>query len=240
MKKVTVFMAFCVFAIVACPQIVEAQSENEPQEFYSLEMYYAPSQYIYTGSDLTIEDEEPFKQTGLGLSINKPLSKTIHLYLNYGVGFVFANYKHEEKIDFPDPSGKIHPNMKQSIEYLYFSGVYKVNVGYLIKIPSTTIAFFPYVGAYARAHIGGKCYLEYPSVDMEKRQIYQAKTDYSLFTQNAQNDNNAWNRFELGGNIGVKAYFGAFMVGVTYGTTFTDLYEDTNVTETRLSAGLKF
>ena len=240
MKKVTVFMAFCVFAMVACPQIVEAQSKNEPQEFYSLEMYYAPSQYIYNGSDLTVKDEEPFKQTGLGISINKPLSKTIHLYLNYGVGFVFANYKHEEKIDFPDPSGKIHPNMKQSIEYLYFSGVYKVNVGYLIRIPSTTIAFFPYVGAYARAHIGGKCYLEYPSVDMEKRQIYQAKTDYSLFTQNAQNDNNAWNRFELGGNIGVKAYFGAFMVGVTYGTTFTDLYEDTNVTETRLSAGLKF
>ena len=78
MKKVTVFMAFCVFAMVACPQIVEAQSENEPQEFYSLEMYYAPSQYIYNGSDLTVKDEEPFKQTGLGISINKPLSKFLH------------------------------------------------------------------------------------------------------------------------------------------------------------------
>ena len=234
MKKVTVFMAFCVFAMVACPQIVEAQSENEPQEFYSLEMYYAPSQYIYTGSDLTIEDEEPFKQTGLGLSINKPLSKTIHLYLNYGVGFVFANYKHEEKVELLG-----HSNLNQSTEYLYFSGIYKVNVGYLIRIPSTTIAFFPYVGAYARAHIGGKCYLEYPSVDMEKRQIYQAKTDFSLFTESNQNDN-PWNRFELGGNIGVKAYFGAFMVGVTYGTTFNDLTDDTNVTETRLSAGFRF
>lgn len=239
MKKVTAFMAFCVFAIVACPQIVEAQSENEPHEFYSFEMYYAPSQYIYTGSDLTRKDEEPFKQTGLGLSINKPLSKTIHLYLNYGVGFVFANYKHEDKIDFTDPNGKIHPNMKQSTEYLYFSGVYKVNVGYLIRIPSTTIAFFPYLGAYARSHIGGKCYLEYPSVDIEKHQIYQAKSNYSLFTQTSQNED-PWSRFELGGNIGLKAYFGAFMVGVTYGTTFNDLYEDTNVTETRLSAGLKF
>ena len=239
MKKVTAFMAFCVFAIVACPQIVEAQSENEPHEFYSFEMYYAPSQYIYTGSDLTRKDEEPFKQTGLGLSINKPLSKTIHLYLNYGVGFVFANYKHEDKIDFTDPNGKIHPNMKQSTEYLYFSGVYKVNVGYLIRIPSTTIAFFPYLGAYARSHIGGKCYLEYPSVDIEKHQIYQAKSNYPLFTQTSQNED-PWSRFELGGNIGLKAYFGAFMVGVTYGTTFNDLYEDTNGTETRLSAGLKF
>lgn len=239
MKKVTVFMAFCVFAMVACPQVGEAQSTTEPQEFYSLEMYYAPSQYIYNGSDLTVKDEEPFKQTGLGISINKPLSKTIHLYLNYGVGFVFANYKHEEKVDFPDPSGKVHPNMKTSTEYLYFSGIYKVNVGYLIRIPSTTIAFFPYVGAYARAHIGGKCYLEYPSVDMEKRQIYQAKTDFSLFTESNQNDN-PWNRFELGGNIGVKAYFGAFMVGVTYGTTFNDLTDDTRVTETRLSAGFRF
>ena len=227
-------MAFCVFAMVACPQVGEAQSTTEPHDFYSLEMYYAPSQYIYNGSDLTVKDEEPFKQTGLGISINKPLSKTIHLYLNYGVGFVFANYKHEEKVELLG-----HSNLNQSTEYLYFSGIYKVNVGYLIRIPSTTIAFFPYVGAYARAHIGGKCYLEYPSVDMEKRQIYQAKTDFSLFTESNQNDN-PWNRFELGGNIGVKAYFGAFMVGVTYGTTFNDLTDDTRVTETRLSAGFRF
>lgn len=238
MKKVTAFMAFCVFAIVACPQIVEAQSENEPHEFYSFEMYYAPSQYIYTGSDLTRKDEEPFKQTGLGLSINKPLSKTIHLYLNYGVGFVFSNYKDEEKVDFTDPNGKIHP-MKTSTEFLYFSGIYKANVGYLIQIPNTTIAFFPYAGVYARSHIGGKCYLEYPSVDIEKHQIYQAKSDYSLFTKSLQNDH-PWNRFEFGGNIGVKAYFGSFMVGVTYGTTFNELTDDTKVSETRLSAGMRF
>ena len=32
----------------------------------------------------------------------------------------------------------------------------------------------------------------------------------------------------------------AFMVGVTYGTTFNDLTDDTRVTETRLSAGFRF
>lgn len=242
MKKVITILALCLFGMAAYSQSNEGLSlTSEPQKFFSFEAFYGPSKYLYTGDD-TInfpEDKNKFKQIGLVISNNNPLSKKINLYLNWGVGFVFSQYKDEEKIDFKDPNGVSHPNMERSTEFLYFSTFLKANVGYLFKIPNTTVAFFPYVGIYGRVHIGGKCYYNFPDVDFEKHEIYQHKTDYSLFTESADNPN-PWNRMEFGPNIGINAYFGSFMVGAAYGKTMNDLTKDTRVSEIRLSAGLRF
>ncbi|MBR4803632.1 MAG: hypothetical protein IK032_03240 [Bacteroidales bacterium] len=237
MKKVITILALCLFGMAAYSQTDEGLSlTSEPQKFFSFEAFYGPSKYLYTGDD-TInfpEDNNKFKQIGLVISNNNPLSKKINLYLNWGVGFVFSQYKYEsEPFDF------FGYKKTTTTEFLYFSTFLKANVGYLFKIPNTTVAFFPYVGIYGRVHIGGSCYYKFPNIDTEKHEIFEDQSKYSLFTESADNPE-PWNRMEFGPNIGINAYFGSFMVGAAYGKTMNDLTKDTRVSEIRLSAGLRF
>ncbi|MBO7541737.1 MAG: hypothetical protein J6T33_08780 [Bacteroidales bacterium] len=235
MKKIITTLALCLMAATAFSQSAESMTlESGPQKFFSFEAFYGPSKYLYTGDDLTIKDEEPFTQIGLVISNNNPLSKKINLYLNWGVGFVFSQYKDEsEPFDF------FGYQKTTKTEFLYFSALYKANVGYLLTIPNTTVAFFPYVGIYGHMHIGGNLYYTFPNLNTEKNEIFDDQKKYSLFTESADNPD-PWKRFEAGWNFGINAYFGTFMVGVAYGKTFTDLTKDTRTSELRLSAGLRF
>ena len=235
MKKIIATLALCLMAATAFSQSAESMTlESGPQKFFSFEAFYGPSKYLYTGDDPTIKDEEPFKQIGLVISDNNPLSKTINLYFHWGVGFVFSQYKNEsEPFDF------FGYQKTTTTEFLYFTTFLKADVGYLFKIPNTTVAFFPYVGIYGHMHIGGSCYYKFPNLDTEKHEIFEDQTKYSLFTESADNPD-PWNRIEVGPNIGINAYFGTFMVGAAYGKTFTDLTKDTRTSELRLSAGLRF
>ena len=239
MKKIIATLALCLMAATAFSQSSESMTlESGPTQFFSFEAFFAPSQYILTESDTTFipkdDDGNKFKQLGLGITNFTPLSKKAHIYLNWGVGFVFSDYEWES-----EPYNFMGKEKTTEISYLYISGLYKANLGYLIRIPNTTIAFFPFGGLYGRAHIWGKCYTNYPDYDVEKNEIYTAKSEIGLFTKSDENPD-PWNRFELGWDIGVKAFFGSFMVGLTYGKTFFDLTKDVRVAEFRLSAGLRF
>lgn len=235
MKKIITTVALCLMATTAFSQSAESMTlESGPQKFFSFEAFYGPSKYLYTGDDLTIKDEEAFKQIGLVISDNNPLSKKINLYLHWGVGFVFSQYK-----DVSEPFDFLGYEKTITTEFLYFSTFLKANVGYLFKIPNTTVAFFPYVGLYGRMHIGGSSYVTAPNLHTDDNTIYDDRTKTSLFTESAENPD-PWSRFEFGPNIGVYAYFGKFMVGAAFGKTINDLTKDTHTSEVRLSAGLRF
>ena len=229
MKKVIALMALCLIGMTAFSQ------SGKPEQFFSFEAFYAPSKYIYVGDNELIDDKDAdFKEYGLGISANQPLSSSINLYLNWGVGFLFSAYEWKsEPFDF------MGYQKQTELSYLYFSWMVKGNVGYLIEIPNTSVGIYPYGGLFVRWHIGGKEYYKYPYYDPEDNTIYEKTDKTSLFVKSANNPN-PWNMMELGVNFGAKVYLGKFMLGLTYAKTFTDLAEDTRVQELRLSAGLKF
>ena len=229
MKKL--FLLICMVAAF----VMTAFSQNgKPEQFFTFEGFYAPSHYIYTGDEPTIDKEEPFTQIGLGITENKPLSDQINLYLNWGVDLLFSDYEWKS-----EPYDFLGYQKRTEISYLYFSWVLRGNVGYLIEIPATSVAIYPYAGVFARFHIGGKCYVKAPEYDPDDNTIYDKTTKYSLFTKSDQNPE-PFNRVELGANLGVKAFLGKFMLGLAYGKTFTDLAKDTRVTELRITAGVRF
>ncbi len=234
MKKIITTLALCLMAATAFSQSSESMT-LEPQNYFrgTFEGFYAPSRYIYTGNNDTIDDEK-FTSIGLGLMVNTSLSKTVPLYLHWGIDLVFNSYKWES-----EPIDMFGYQKTTKLEYIYFSFTYKANIGYYLQIPNTSVGFLPYAGLFARMHIGGSSYYTYPNLHTEDNTLYDDQVKTSLFTQSAENPN-PWNRFELGANVGVKAFFGKFMIGVAYGRTFTDLTDDTQVSEFRLSAGLKF
>ncbi len=227
MKKVITIVALCLIGITA-------YSQNKPEKFFSFEGFYAPSHYIYTGDDPTIDDNEPFRQIGLGITDNDPLSDKINLYLSWGVDLIFSDYEWKS-----EPYDFMGYQKTTEVSYLYFSWAVRGDVGYLFEIPNTSVAIFPYAGVFGRFHIGGKSYVKAPTYDPDDNTIYDKTTKTSLFTKSEANPE-PFNRFEFGGNIGARVFLSKFMLGVSYGKTFTELTKDTRVSELRLTVGIKF
>ena len=228
MKKIITLAALCLIGIAAYAQ------DGKPENFFTFEGFYAPSHYLYTGDNPDIKDDEPFTQIGLGLTDNKPLSDKINLYLNWGMDIIFSDYEWKS-----EPYDFFGHQYKTEVSYLYFSWVIRGNVGYLIEIPSTSVAIFPYAGLFGRFHIGGNSYVKAPEYDPSDNTIYTKTTKTSLFTKSDSNPE-PFNRTEFGLSLGVRAYLDKFMVGASFGKAITDLTKDTRVSEFRLTAGVRF
>lgn len=228
MKKVITIVALYLIGMTAYAQF------GKPEQFFSFEGFYAPSHYLYTGTEPNVDTDEPFKQIGLGITNYDPLSDKVNLFLNWGVDLIFSDYEWKSA-----PYDFMGRQKTTEISYLYFSWTVRGDVGYLIEIPSTSIAFYPYAGVFARFHIGGNCYVKAPTYDPEDNVIYDKTTKTSLFTKSESNPE-PFNRFEFGANIGANAFLGKFMLGLNYGKAFTELTKDTRVSELRLLVGMRF
>ena len=100
-----------------------------------------------------------------------------------------------------------------------------INLVYDFQIPGTNINLDPYVGINLRGNVWG-----------ELKNDYYDDT-YNLF----DSDEGDWNRFQIGGHLGVKARFNnSFFVGIGYGFDFNEIDEDTKINELSLSLGLAF
>jgi len=99
-----------------------------------------------------------------------------------------------------------------------------INLIYDFQIPNTNINIDPYVGIKLRGNVWG----EY-------------KDDYEDESYNLFSDDLDWKRFQIGGQLGVKARFNnKFFIGFGYGFDFNEIAEDTKVNELSISAGLVF
>ena len=59
MKKVITIVALCLIGMTAYAQF------GKPEQFFSFEGFYAPSHYLYTGTEPNVDTDEPFKQIRL-------------------------------------------------------------------------------------------------------------------------------------------------------------------------------
>lgn len=110
----------------------------------------------------------------------------------------------------------------------YVSVKVPVNLIYDFQIPNTNINLDPYVGLKFRGNIWGE--LEYDD------DYYEESYSYNLF-----GDECDWKRFQIGGQIGLKARFNnKFFLGIGYSFDFNEIAEKTNVNEVSISAGIVF
>ena len=98
-----------------------------------------------------------------------------------------------------------------------FSVNVPVNFGYKFSLGNNN-GIFPYVGLTLRGNIVGKMKYDDESVDVFKGE-------------------NKWKRFQIGWQIGVGANFNTFYVGASYGTDFSDIFEDAKVAMPSISIG---
>lgn len=113
----------------------------------------------------------------------------------------------------------------EDYETIHYASVkVPINLIYDFQIPNTNINLDPYIGLKFRGNVWG-----------EYKEDYKESYSYNLF------DERDWKRFQIGGQIGLKARFNnKFFLGIGYGFDFNEIAKKTNVNEVSISAGIVF
>lgn len=215
MKKVIILAAMAVLGLQAQAQIVSSRSSmttrqviEEPKTnkgWSTFGFEYNPSSFSFK------HDSESFTSLALTYTNANPLTQSIPLFLEWGIGGQYSFYSEDDY--------KIN----------YVSLKVPINLIYDYEIPGTKINIDPFVGLKLRGNIWGEA--------KDDDDYYYYDESINLF----DSDEGDWKRFQIGWNIGVKARFNnSFFVGLSYGSDFSEMAEDMKINETSISLGFVF
>ncbi len=150
--------------------------------------------------------------TGFSIGLNKAwgVSSSLPLYIESGLGIQFSFYS-EDDADYKMLSAKI----PLSLQYVY-------------EIPNSSVEIIPNLGLDFRINAVGTA-------------EYNGK-DYNLFDKDDMGgDDYTWNRFQVGWHIGANARFNKkWLVGVSYGTDFSEIAKKAKIHTTSVTLGVCF
>lgn len=166
-----------------------------------------------------------------GLSLNwsqaRLMTDQLPIYLQYGAGLQFSWYTDSESNDYYD--------YKTTTSFLTVK--VPVNVLYNFAIPNTNLSVMPYVGLNAQIHVLGQN--KTTMDDGDEKQT----SKYSFFNKEDMEDN-PYNRFVLGWQIGAMVSYNKYFVGIGYSGPVTCLYKNDDfkikASQINISLGIKF
>lgn len=172
-------------------------------------------------------DNESFTGISFGYSQAFSLTSSIPLFAEVGLGIQYSFYSDGYEDEEDDFTEEINLNM--------LSAKVPANLMYLFQIPNSSVSLIPYVGVNFRYNISAK---EKWTVEGYYEDIEE---EFNLFDKDDMGKDGTWNRFQLGWNIGVKARFGEkFLVGLSYGSDFSEIAKKTKISTTSISLGYTF
>lgn len=194
--------------------------------------------FVYAGySHIFVENLYDIDMNGftLGYAHGFNLTKSLPLFLEAGAnfqasygGFVFDGY-------YGDGS------LVSDLDYSLYSLNIPVHVAYKFSFLDNLIGVTPFIGLNFRVHLSGKV------KDTRSNHWESESKSYDLFDEDemkAFDDQKAFNRFQMGLNVGVKLNYKKYVLGLCYTTDFmpivkNDLYvEDLYVGEVKAETGV--
>ena len=168
-----------------------------------------------------------------GLSLNwaqaRLLTDQLPVYLQYGAGVQFT-WK-------TDTSSDDYYDVKYKNTTTFLTVKVPVNVLYNFAIPNTNLSVMPYVGLNAQVHVLGQN--KTTMDDGEEKQT----SKYSFFNKEDMEDN-PYNRFVLGWQIGAMVSYNKYFVGIGYSGPVTCLYKNDDfkikTSQVNISLGIMF
>lgn len=157
-----------------------------------------------------------------GYSQAFPVSQGTPLFVEAGLGLMYAN-----KSDFDDID---------DLDFSMVSAKIPVNIMYAFNLPNSEISIIPFGGLTLRGNISGKFTYKGGKKDKE----------YDVFDKKDMEDmgmldGKAWNRLQVGWQIGLKARLGdSFLVGLSYGNDMSEIAKKTTISTTSLIVGFAF
>lgn len=178
-------------------------------------------------------DDVSFNGFSFGYNHAFSVSKSIPLFVEAGVGLQYATwsddvtlYGYDEYGDFIEADGEQKINL--------FSLKVPVSLMYKWDIPSSKVSLIPFLGVTMRYNLSGK--------RNDTADDYDYDEDLNLFDEDDMGDKDyTWKRFQLGWQIGVNARISnSFLLGVSYGTDFSEIVKDGKLKTTSVTVGYCF
>ena len=245
MKKIFI-MAACLVAMAttASAQFMgggsASSSSSDGEGYTSIRLHY---------NNFEIEPKngsyDAVPSFGISLVKGWAISQNMPLFLEAGVG---ASYT----------TGELAKDEYGKLEYSAISAEIPVNIGYKFQI-NDDFAIMPFVGVSARYNITGKAEYKvndgdgYDYDDDDYYGGYYAKAgydygydydyDYGYDYDDDYEDEGAKEdakKFQFGWQIGARAMYNQFSVGVSYGADFNEIAEDCKAKSLIISVGYNF
>lgn len=220
MKKIFI-MAACLVAMAttASAQFMgggsASSSSSDGEGYTSIRLHY---------NNFEIEPKngsfDAVPSFGISLVKGWAISQSMPLFLEAGVG---ASYT----------TGELIKSEYGKLEYSAISAEIPVNIGYKFQI-NDDFAIMPFAGVSARYNITGKA--EYKANDGDGYDYdYEDYEDYE--DEGAEEDAK---KFQFGWQIGARAMYNQFSVGVSYGADFNEITDDCKAKSLIISVGYNF
>lgn len=144
------------------------------------------------------------------------ISESMPLFLEGGLSFMYA-------------TGDLYSEYGLDLSLKMSSLTVPLNVGYKYTI-SDNISLFPYVGVTLKGHLSGEMEMSYDGESITA----------DIFDEDEMGDGAEFNRFQIGWQIGAAVNINKFNVGLSYGTDFMEIADDTDTNTFKVSVGVNF
>lgn len=185
--------------------------------------FYVEYNPVSYNVDYSGADDESMTAFSLGYSKAFPVSPGTPLFIEVGLAGQYTF-----KSDFLDTD---------DVDFSMISARVPVTLAYKFDLNNSSVSIIPFAGAYARYNIVGK--VKYSGGTKDK--------DWDLFDKKDMEelgltfDEKAFNRFQIGWQIGAKAKIGdSFLVGLSYGSDFSEISKKVKVSTTAITLGYTF
>lgn len=231
MKKMLFTAAMLMLSSVSFAQFSNSSSSSSSDVstdgWSTIWVEYNPMKVKY---DISGADDESLTGFSAGYSQAFSLSQNTPLFLEAGIGAQYANYSESAKMSY---NGKKY-NIDQDITI--WSAKVPVNFIYCYSIPNSSVKIAPFAGVTLRYNVSGT--LKYEGAGESIK--------YDLFKKSDMEEANLldgkeWKRFQVGWQIGLKAFFGqSFMAGLSYGSDFSEIAYKSKIQTTTITIGYTF
>ncbi len=254
MKKIKLFVAAAMLAVsaTASAQFTNAAKSGSASAvntdgwgtFY---LQWNPSSI---NVDVKNADDQSFTGFSVGYNHAFNIVKTTPLFLEVGAGLQYSFYT-------VDNDNENAPEVKVN----FFSAKVPVSLMYKFDIPNSNVSLVPFAGVDFRFNISGKQktesddegydddyddyrsgYGDYDYDDDDYPTGGSDKKDLDLFDKKDMGSKDAtWKRFQVGWHIGLNAHLGSnFLLGVSYGSDFSELLKKSKISTTSITLGYRF
>lgn len=183
-----------------------------------------------------VKDADDLSFTGFSIGYNKAfsVSKSSPLFLEAGAALQYSFNSEDYDYEYDDEGFTQKTN--------FLSAKIPVSLMYKFDLPNSSVSLVPFVGVDFRFNISGKQKIEYNDDDDDY--YYDDDEDnneFDLFDKKDMGKNGVWKRFQVGWHIGVNAHLGKnWLVGVSYGSDFSEIAKKNKISTTSVTLGYRF
>lgn len=245
MTKLFIAAAMLAVSVTASAQFTNTSRKGQAKTVSTKgwETFYLQWNPSSFSIDLKNADDQSFTGFSVGYSKAFGVSRTTPLFLEVGAALQYSHYTEEGDVlmyFYDEEYGDVDYDIVDGEEkFNMFSVKVPVNLLYKFQIPNSSVSLLPFVGATLRCNASAKKKVSVTDEDYELDGIED--TEYDLFDKDDMGSKSKWKRFQIGWQIGVNAHFGEnFLVGLSYGSDFSEICKKTKISTTSVTLGYRF